>query len=224
MKPTLAFDVYGTLIDTSGVYQALRGLVGKDAHAFMETWRNKQLEYSFRRGLMNAYVDFSICTQEALKFCCLQFHVNLEAEQQRVLLDAYTILPTFGDVPAALSHLQEVAYPMFAFSNGSAKAVTGLLENSGIGHFFQGVVSVESIKTFKPNPRVYQHFNDSTNSEKSNSFLISGNPFDVIGAVSYGMKAIWVQRSPAKVFDPWGITPTATIGQLTELKSVLDTF
>jgi len=52
MKTTLAFDVYGTLIDTHGVVAALTEMIGKQAQGFSQSWRDKQLEYSFRRGLM----------------------------------------------------------------------------------------------------------------------------------------------------------------------------
>lgn len=45
---TLAFDVYGTLINTHGVVSALEELVGDKAKTFSSTWRDKQLEYSFR--------------------------------------------------------------------------------------------------------------------------------------------------------------------------------
>ena len=59
---TLAFDVYGTLIDTNGVLVLLEKIVGKKAKAFSQTWRDKQLEYSFRRGHMQNYVGFEVCT------------------------------------------------------------------------------------------------------------------------------------------------------------------
>ena len=63
MKTTLAFDVYGTLIDTRGVLETLeKWLDTGDALSVSKLWREKQLEYSFRRGLMRDYVDFSVCT------------------------------------------------------------------------------------------------------------------------------------------------------------------
>ena len=70
-QTTLALDVYGTLIDTNGVLLKLREHLGNQAEAFSALWRDKQLEYSFRRGLMNKYVDFSICTQEAFTYTSL---------------------------------------------------------------------------------------------------------------------------------------------------------
>ncbi len=73
MATVLAFDVYGTLIDTHGVVTELEERLGASGKAelaaeFSRRWRDKQLEYSFRRGLMGAYVAFSQCTREALEF------------------------------------------------------------------------------------------------------------------------------------------------------------
>ncbi|MBX2844079.1 MAG: hypothetical protein KTR26_20090 [Flammeovirgaceae bacterium] len=52
--------------------------------------------------------------------------------------------------------------------------------------------------------------------------MISGNAFDVIGALNYGMKSAWVKRSPKQIFDPWGLEPTQIIGSIAELKNALD--
>lgn len=221
MKSTLAFDVYGTLIDTSGVFETLQEYMGNEAPAFMEKWRATQLEYSFRRGLMNAYVDFSVVTQEALDYCISLFNKNMATAEIQRLMDAYKVLPAFADVATALTDLSETGYRKYAFSNGSAKAVTTLLQNADIHTMFDGIVSVERTKMFKPSPVVYRHFIESTQAKTADTFLISGNPFDVIGALNYGMKGIWVKRSEKAVFDPWGVQPTAAIQDLTELKSIL---
>jgi 2-haloacid dehalogenase len=69
---TIAFDVYGTLIDTNGVVSRLREWIGSQAEVFSQTWRSKQLEYSFRRGLMRRYENFAVCTRQALEEVCLQ--------------------------------------------------------------------------------------------------------------------------------------------------------
>ena len=53
--------------------------------------------------------------------------------------------------------------------------------------------------------------------DSNDAWLISGNPFDVIGAISAGMKSVWVKRSGRAVFDPWGIEPTVTVDTLSEL-------
>ena len=152
---TLAFDVYGTLIDTNGVLVLLEKIVGKKAKAFSQTWRDKQLEYSFRRGHMQNYVGFEVCTLQALEYRCLFYKTKLNDEEKNELMAIYAILPSFDDVKDSLIELKEKGFRLFAFSNGKAVAVEKLLTNAGIRDLFLGVVSVDDIKTFKPSPGAY---------------------------------------------------------------------
>lgn len=217
MPVTLAFDVYGTLINTHGVISSLQALIGDKAANFSQTWREKQLEYSFRRGLMQNYETFAVCTSNALDYTCAFYEVELTKKQKINLLESYRSLPAFKDAEEGLIKFRTNNYRLFAFSNGTADAVDGLLISSGIRDYFHGVVSVDDLKSFKPNPAVYCHFLREAGVKGSNAWLISSNPFDVIGAISAGMFAAWVKRSKNAIFDPWGIEPTITITNLSEL-------
>jgi len=214
---TLAFDVYGTLIDTHGVLTALEGLVGERAKAFSNTWRDKQLEYSFRKGLMQNYQTFAVCTRQALDYSCALHGVELSDKQKEKLMTIYRVLPAFEDASMGLNQLKDAGFSLFAFSNGEPEALESLLGNAGIRALFNGVVSVDGIKSFKPNPGVYSHFLRQSGATGGDAWLISSNPFDVIGALSAGMKSAWVKRSPEAIFDPWGMEPTLTVSSLTEL-------
>lgn len=218
---TLAFDVYGTLIDTDGVVSRLREWIGPQAETFSETWRSKQLEYSFRRGLMRRYENFAVCTRHSLDYCCAKYEVSFSAGQKDALLQSYRALPAFGDVEESLVALQAKGHRLFAFSNGSVEAVEDVLQANGLRQWFEGVVSCDALATFKPNPDVYHYFMREAG-DSNNAWLISGNPFDVIGAVSAGMKSAWVKRSDRAVFDPWEIEPTVTVNTLSELCERVD--
>jgi 2-haloacid dehalogenase len=213
--------VYGTLINTPGVESALEELVGDSAHTFSSTWRGKQLEYSFRKGLMQNYETFAVCTSQALDYTCAFYGVDLNDEQKKELMSIYRILPAFDDVKEGLTRLKAAGFRLFAFSNGAAEALEVLLSNAGIRDLFLGVVSVDDVKSFKPNPVVYSHFLRKSKSTGGSVWLISSNPFDVIGAISAGMKSAWVRRSPDAVFDPWGIEPTITVTDLVDLRDKL---
>lgn len=217
MAITIGFDVYGTLIDTTGVTDALKEFAGERAALFSNRWREKQLEYSFRRGLMQNYVHFGLCTRHALDYTCAALGVEITEDEKLELLAGYKILPAFPDVKAALPVLKELGYRLFAFSNGTPDDVASLLENSGIRPYFVDVVSTDEIKSFKPNPAVYAHFLRRSGAAAGEAWLISGNPFDVIGAISAGMHGAWVKRSPQALFDPWEIEPSVIIAALTEL-------
>jgi 2-haloacid dehalogenase len=221
MATTLAFDVYGTLIDTHGVVTALAELVGDKAKAFSQTWRDKQLEYSFRRGLMQNYETFAVCTSQALDYTCAFYNTPLTQEQKNDLLGIYRVLPAFDDVKEGLTELKEAGFRLYAFSNGAVDALERLLSAANIREMFLDLVSVDGLKSFKPNPAVYAHFLRQSQTSGESAWMISSNPFDVIGSISAGMKSAWVRRSPDTVFDPWGIEPTITVTNLLELKEQL---
>ena len=89
MSKTLAFDVYGTLIDTHGLVDQLSLHLGESATAFSQTWRDKQLEYSFRRGLMGHYDSFAVCTRQALDYSPSVFAAELSDDDKASLMKAY---------------------------------------------------------------------------------------------------------------------------------------
>lgn len=222
MTVTLGFDVYGTLIDTAGVTQALAAFAGDRATTFAGLWREKQLEYSFRRALMQNYVDFSFCTRYALDYTCNALAIDISDSDKQALMAGYKVLPPFPDVEVALPILKENGYQMFAFSNGKPEDVAGLLENSGISSYFVDVISTDEIKSFKPNPAVYAHFLRRSGATGKEAWLISGNPFDVIGSISAGMNGAWVKRSELALFDPWEIEPTVIINAISELAEAIE--
>ena len=222
MGKTLAFDVYGTLIDTHGVVELLRSMVGESALQFSQSWRDKQLEYSFRRGLMGRYDSFAVCTRQALDYTNAIYGSELSAEDCERLMALYLELPVFDDVKESLQQLQSMGYGIVAFSNGTAEAVDTLLSHAGIRDRFVDIISVDELKTFKPDPEIYRHLLTRCTSEAHQTWLISSNPFDVIGAISAGLSAAWVKRSEHAIFDPWGIEPTVIISDLTELGDCID--
>src|SRR5690349_6025200 len=114
MAITLAFDVYGTLIDTHGVVTALEQLVGDRAAGFSRAWREKQLEYSFRRGLMRKYENFAACTAHALDYTSSHFRLPLSPQDKDRLLGVYKVLPAFGDVKDGLARAKQAGFRLFA--------------------------------------------------------------------------------------------------------------
>ena len=222
MNVTLAFDVYGTLVDPAAMAEHVTRDVGVKAADFAEYWRGKQLEYSFRRGLMSHYADFSICTSDALNFTCRRFKTEISAERRSELLRLYQHLPPFDDVAQGLLSLRG-EFRLFAFSNGKRSEINAILSNANILDYFDGIVTADDIRSFKPDPAVYSYARRATGAWSAPFWLVSSNPWDIIGARSAGLSAAWIQRSEATIYDPWGIEPNVTVRSLVELPSALGT-
>jgi 2-haloacid dehalogenase len=221
-KLTLAFDIYGTLVDPNGMEVHLEPFFGSQTKKTSEIWRDKQIEYSFRRALMERYVDFDACTAQALVYVSELLGVALSAADQKALLARYRALPSFPDAASALRELEARGYDLVAFSNGTENAVRNLLEQAGLLDRFRAVISVDDVQSFKPDPVVYAHLVQRVRVPSSSVWLISSNPFDVIGAKSYGLRSAWVRRDQRRIFDPWEFSPDLVVGSLLDLASALD--
>ena len=120
-------------------------------------------------------------------------------------MKAYDSLSTFPDVNRALQSIAEEQNIMaVVFSNGTNEMVTNSVKLSpDLGphaSVFKDIVTVEEPKKFKPHPEVYYHLARKVGKEESKEamskmWLVSGNPFDVVGARSVGMQAAWVDRA-----------------------------
>ncbi len=217
MPAVLGFDVYGTLVDPFGMEGQLVALFGEHGRAICALWRQKQLEYSFRRGLMGCYEDFDACTRRALEFAAKAYGVELSGAANQQLLTGHLNLPAFPDVLPALEALKQSGCGLVAFSNGVENSLRTLLGNAGVLSYLQEVVSVDDIKTFKPDPEVYAYLVSRGGRAREETWLVSSNPFDVIGAKAAHLRAAWVRRSSGAYFDPWEFEPDIVIGNLTEL-------
>jgi len=221
LTTTLAFDVYGTLIDPFGISQRLKSIAGDKTPAFAQMWRNKQIEYLFRRALGRDYQPFSICTSQALDYAALQLQVELSAADKRDLLAQYRELPAYEEVAESLRQLQDAGCRNYAFSNGEPDDLAYLLAHAGLDAALDGIVSVHDVQSFKPDPAVYRHFLKEAGVTAEETWLVSGNPFDVIGAHMAGWQTAWVKRDPTAVFDPWDIEPDAIVADMSELAGLV---
>ncbi len=217
MAEAIGFDIYGTLVDPLEMNEHLKPLVGEKAARFSELWREKQIEYTFRHGLMRRYEDFGSCTRRSLSYTAQVLDAELSGQDQEELISEYQNLRPFPDVIPGIRTMREAGHKLAAFSNGVEATARTLLERADVLPHLEDVVSVDDLKTFKPDPEVYKYLARRLERPIEEVWLVSSNPFDVIGAKSAGMKAAWVQRRSDSVFDPWDVEPDLLVKDLEQL-------
>ncbi|KAK5796423.1 hypothetical protein VI817_005708 [Penicillium citrinum] len=152
---------------------------------------------------MEKYEDFSIVTKNALVHALTEHGEQLSDNNIARIMEAYDHLSTFPDVNPSLIRLAaDENVHAVVFSNGSKTMVSNsVLRSKDLAphaSIFQDLITVDEIQRYKPTPASYEHLARKTGKQKSQIdqiWLISGNPFDIVGARSVGMQAIWVDRA-----------------------------
>ena len=224
-RPTqtaLAFDVYGTLVDLHSVVSVLEPTFGPHAIAAARLWREKQLEFAFRRSMMRRYANFDVCTAQAFSSVLAHFSVAMGADEAQQVLRSYRRLPLFPDVDGLLEQLMIAGYRLMVFSNGTKASLNELLERRGVLEWLEQVISVDDVRTFKPDPATYNYLVQSVGLPKENIWLVSSNAWDVVGAASCGLRTVWVNRQPAPRIELWDFEPDIIVSDLTKLVEALE--
>ena len=190
----IIFDAYGTLFDVHSVMEAGRAITA-DPQALSTLWRQKQLEYTWLRSLMGRYEDFWSVTESALRFALQRLATRASEEQIRSLMNAYLSLKTFPEVKQALGRFKGI--PLGILSNGSPRMLDAAVRSSGLDGVFRHILSVDSIKIYKPSPRVYDLGRVAFGLNASSILFVSGNAWDIAGAKAFGYQTCWCNRAKA---------------------------
>jgi 2-haloacid dehalogenase len=190
----IVFDAYGTLFDTLSVQDLLESAFPGRGSYLTHIWRLKQLEYSWLRALSGDYKHFGEVTRDALRYSLATVGMTVEPQELDRLADGYDALRLFPD---ALAMLDGVTHLRLAvFSNGSPAMLSALLGNADITHRFEQVISVDDVRTFKPNPETYRLACTRLNLAPKEVLLVTSNGFDLYGGSHFGLRTARVARLP----------------------------
>lgn len=96
----------------------------------------------------------------------------------------------FDGTLEVLDYLKE-KYKLHIITNGFEEIQSKKMINSNIFHYFDKVITSESVGVKKPNPKVFNHALNIASAAKENSIMIGDNiEADIEGALNIGMKAI----------------------------------
>lgn len=206
----IAFDAYGTLFDVGGEDWA--------APEVVQTFRAKQLQYTWLVGLMAAYRDFDQISHAALEYSAALHGVNLDID---AILARQRRIRTFPEVPAALARVGgKPGRRLAVLSNGRPDSLAALVANNGLRDAFASIVSVHALRTYKPAPAVYRYALDQLGTIPQRLLFVSSNGWDVAGAARFGLRCAWVNRSGAPG-EGVGGRPEIMVRDLTRLAEAL---
>jgi 2-haloacid dehalogenase len=188
------FDAYGTLFDVHAALARHREAAGPEADRFSEIWRARQLEYAWMLSAAGHYTDFWTLTERALDYAFARVP-SVDKILRTRLLDAYFKLDAFPDARAALNALKAKGLKTAILSNGNPRMLDGAVIAAGIGSDLDAVLSVDTIRVYKPQRQVYAMVTEAFGVAPRDVAFVSSNRWDVMGAASFGFKCVWVNRA-----------------------------
>ena len=210
----IVFDAYGTLFDVNSAAEKCKDKIGDKWETFSNYWRTTQLEYTWLRSLMKRHKDFWQITEDSLDKSMLIFKIDKSMRNE--LLNLYKELSTFPEVKSVLEELKKKSIKLAILSNGTPSLLSNLVKNSNLENLFDDVFSIEEVKIYKPDPKVYDIPINKYKIKKEEITFLSANTWDVSGGGNYGYNAIWVNRTN-NVFDKLDYKPKNEVKNLREL-------
>lgn len=204
----VVFDLYGTLLDISGLAGRMSAILGRDATALLAAWRRAQLEHSWALNQRAAYETFDRVTAHAL----VQVAPELDGEIRARLSDEWLTVPAHGDALDALGRLAGAGLTTAILSNGTRPMIQRAIDAAGLR--VDRILSVDDLRVYKPDPRVYAMLDEL--GPASDTLFVSSNAFDAEGAKRNGRVVAFIDRGAA----PPGVEPDFRVASLAELASL----
>lgn len=183
--------------------------------------------------IADRYEPFSSITKKSLGHALKEQGLTLSSADTDELMRAYDSLSTFSDVQPALEVLgnaQDVTCVFF--SQGTYEMVsTSVTRSPDLGPHaistFKDIIVVEETKKFKPAPETYHHLIKrlgKTAGDFNGVWLVSSNPFDIVGSRAVGMEAAWVDRAGNGWVDNLGDAPSIIVNDIREVVDKVKAF
>ena len=221
----LVFDQYGTVVDMQGgLTEAVtpflkeKGWTG-EAHRFVTWWRRTHFENSMIDALGDrGHTPYRQIGHRAVSYVMDRCGIAYSQAEVQWLVAEIEKLKPFPDVIEALHKLRDAGYGLAILSNGDRD----MLKAAGphIGFPFDHVISVEEAGYFKPHWKTYASAAEIIGVDRSSCLFVANHAFDCIGAKSYGMRSVFIDRRKR----PFGETPhqpDLIVADFAEMASVL---
>ena len=214
----IVFDAYGTLFDVNSAAKKCKSKIGNQWEEFANFWRTTQLEYTWLRSLMKRHKNFWQITEDSLDKSMKVF--NIDKSMKNELLNLYKILSLYPEVKKVLENLRNRNFKLAILSNGTPALLNQLIKSNNLENIFDDLFSIEEVKIYKPDSRVYDLPVKKFNIRPNEVTFLSSNTWDVSGGGNYGYNSVWVNRNKSS-FDLLDYRPKNEIGNLSQLLDIL---
>ncbi|HET9620357.1 MAG TPA: haloacid dehalogenase type II [Kofleriaceae bacterium] len=210
----VVFDLYGTLLDVSGMAERMSFVLGRDAGALLAQWRTAQLERTWELNKLGTYEPWDQVTAWAFDRVVATRGEQVPAETRIRMIDEWLSVPAHADAGDTLRKLRAAGVRVAVLSNGTLPMIALAISEAKLN--LDEVLSVDAVRVYKPDPRVYGLLDALA--PKGEQLFVSSNAFDAEGAKRAGLTVAFVDRGNAQP----AVEPDYRVGSLSALLAIVE--
>ena len=186
MRPTIIFDLNGTLTDPAAI-----GAPWQSPRLGLAVLRSA-IESAMTDALTETYRPFSEHVAAAVGVQ-VQRH-GLDPEHIEDATQAAARLPAFPDARPALEKLLAAEKRLAVLTNSGAASGEQTLEAAGLAGYFDAIIGVDAVDNVKPHRSTYDHALEVLDVSPDDALLVAAHGWDVTGAKRAGLATCWIER------------------------------
>ncbi len=133
-------------------------------------------------------------------------------------------LETYRLYPDALPFLKKAReqVPVILITNGTIDIQEAKVQSLSLREYVDEVLIAQEVGVSKPSPKIFQRALDIAGCAPQEALMVGDNyERDVVGALQYGLRAVWIRRDENGTDPPYPPYPEAVVHDLSPLLSLL---
>jgi 2-haloacid dehalogenase len=218
----VAFDAF-PIFDSQPVFALAESFFPRRGTELGVEWRTRQFEYAWLRTISGSYLDFWQVTEDALLYAAKKLKIEMSQGQVSRLMDGYLNLKSWPDVAPVLQSLKMKGIRMVLLTNFTAHMLESCVGCSGLDGIFEGLLSTDQVKAFKPDPRAYAMGVKTLGLGREEILFVAYGGWDAAGSKIFGYPTYWVNRLNLPP-EELGALPDGTAADLNGLTNFIQSW
>lgn len=159
-----------------------------------DLWFSNVLKEGFACSSYGSFSPFIDIGKNELKKLFLKFELKYKKTHFNFLHNELSKLNIHQDVGESIKIFHKHGLKIVTLTNGSKNNTLKLIKKNNLSKYISRCFSIDEIKLWKPNKKIYLHVCNEMGFSSSNAMMIAAHAWDISGAKNAGLKTAYITR------------------------------